>query len=148
MIRAALAVFAVLLMAPAAAAPISPDRIRVVDGDTIKVDGKNPNVRLVGFNAPEARRAKCERERQEGGQATRRVRNLVHAGSLDLTYVKCSCRPGTEGTKACNYGRSCAVLKAGGRDVGQILIAEKLAVPFQCGKTRCPKTPRPWCEGK
>jgi hypothetical protein len=26
------------------------------------------------------------------------------------------------------------------------LIAEGLAVPFQCGETRCPKTPRPWCE--
>jgi hypothetical protein len=25
------------------------------------------------------------------------------------------------------------------------LIAEGLAVPFVCGATSCPKTPRPWC---
>lgn len=32
-----------------------------------------------------------------------------------------------------------------GRDVGDILIAEGLAVPFVCGPTRCPKKPHPWC---
>lgn len=47
---------------------------------------------------------------------------------------------------ACNFGRSCGTLKAAGRDVGEILVAEKLAVPFQCEANRCPKTPRPWCE--
>jgi hypothetical protein len=25
------------------------------------------------------------------------------------------------------------------------LIEEGLAVPFVCGATRCPRTPRPWC---
>jgi hypothetical protein len=25
------------------------------------------------------------------------------------------------------------------------LIEEGLAVPFVCGATHCPKTPRPWC---
>ena len=32
------------------------------------------------------------------------------------------------------------------RDVGAILIEESLAVPFVCGATDCPKTPRPWCQ--
>ena len=45
----------------------------------------------------------------------------------------------------CNYGRECGTLKAGSHEVGAILIAEGLAVPFVCGKTRCPATPRPWC---
>jgi hypothetical protein len=36
-------------------------------------------------------------------------------------------------------------LKSRGRDVGTILMEEGLAVPFVCGATRCPKTPRPWC---
>jgi len=35
--------------------------------------------------------------------------------------------------------------KASGRDVGVILIEEGLAVPFKCGATSCPKTPKPWC---
>ena len=46
------------------AEPITGDRIRVIDGDTIKVDGASPNIRLVGFNAPETRRAKCDAERE------------------------------------------------------------------------------------
>jgi endonuclease YncB( thermonuclease family) len=136
-----------LLLAPAFAAPINPDDIRVIDGDTIRVHNQKPNVRLVGFNAPETRRAQCEPERALGGKATRRLRDLVRAGNLEFEFVACSCPPGREGTQACNYGRRCGTLKAGGRDVGAILIAEGLAVPFQCGATRCPKTPRPWCEG-
>jgi len=30
-------------------------------------------------------------------------------------------------------------------EFGAILIEEGLAVPFVCGATHCPKTPRPWC---
>ena len=128
------------------AAPVEPADISVIDGDTIRLHHKRPDVRLAGFNAPETRRAVCTSERELGGKATARLRELVRAGSLDFEYLPCACRPGTEGTDACNYGRRCGVLKANGRDVGAILISEKLAVPFQCGTTRCPPTPRPWCE--
>jgi endonuclease YncB( thermonuclease family) len=134
-----------ILSAPATAEPIEPGDIRVVDGDTIRVYQEQPDVRLVGFNAPETRRAACEAERQLGAQATLRLRNLIRAGDLDFQYVACSCPPGTQGTFACNYGRDCGTLKSGGRDVGAILIEEGLAVPFLCGATRCPTTPRPWC---
>ena len=51
-----------------------------------------------------------------------------------------SCRQGTAGTMACNWVRRCVTLKVDGRDVGDILIAEHLAVPFICGKTSCQKT--------
>jgi len=128
------------------AEPINPADVRVIDGDTIRVYQKQPNVRLVGFNAPETRRAVCEPERELGARATRRLRDLVRDGNLDFQFVACSCSPGTEGTSACNYGRRCGTLKSNGRDVGAILIAEGLAVPFHCGKTSCPKTPKPWCE--
>jgi len=134
-----------LLAAPATAAPIDSDDIRVIDGDTIRVYHEQPNVRLVGFNAPEARRAECDAECELGAKATRRLRELVKAGGLDFEYVACACPAGTEETPACNYGRRCGTLKVGGRDVGEILIGEGLAVPFVCGPTRCPKTPRPWC---
>jgi endonuclease YncB( thermonuclease family) len=129
------------------ASPIDSEDIRVIDGDTIRVYQKQPNVRLVGFNAPETRGVACQAERELGAKATRRVRDLVRDGNLDFQFVACSCPPGTEGTPVCNYGRRCGTLKANGSDVGAILIAEGLAVPFQCGETRCPKTPRPWCEG-
>jgi len=135
----------VLLSTTAIAEPIDPSDIRVIDGDTIRVYHQQPNVRLVGFNAPETRRAECEAEAELGAKATRRLRDLIRAGNLDFIYVKCSCPEGTEGTFACNYGRDCETLKSNGRNVGAILIEEGLAVPFVCGPTHCPKTPRPWC---
>jgi endonuclease YncB( thermonuclease family) len=116
--------------------------------DTVRLHHKKPDVRLVGFNAPETRRAKCEAERELGDKATRRVRDLVRDQPLDFERVACSCPAGTAGTRFCNYGRWCGTLKAGGRDIGDILIAEGLAVPFKCYATSCPKTPRPWCEPK
>jgi endonuclease YncB( thermonuclease family) len=75
--------------------------VRVIDGDTIRVFNRKPNVRLVGFNAPETRRAQCDVERELGDRATRRLRDLVRAGDLDFEPVACSCRAGTEGTMAC-----------------------------------------------
>lgn len=133
-------------LGPLNAEPITGGRIRVIDADTIKMDGASPNVRLVNFNTPETRRAKCDAERKLGGKATRRLRDLIREGAaLDLAFVACACQPGTEGTKSCNFGRRCGTLTVAGRDVGDILIAEKLAVPFVCGERRCPKTPKPWC---
>ena len=135
-----------LALAPQAnAEPIDPTDIRVIDGDTIRVYHAQPNVRLVGFNAPETRRAECPAEFELGSRATRRLRDLIKDGNLDFEYVRCSCPEATQGTFACNYGRDCGTLKSNGRDVGAILIEEGLAVPFNCGATRCPRTPRPWC---
>jgi endonuclease YncB( thermonuclease family) len=123
--------------APASAEPIANADIYVIDGDTVTIHGKPPNVRLVGFNAPETWKPACEAERQLGDKATRRLRELVHGGKLDLEMVVCSCPAGTQGTPACNYGRTCGTLRSNGRDVGAILIEEGLAVPFVCGTTRC-----------
>ncbi|TCA08600.1 thermonuclease family protein [Rhizobium leguminosarum bv. viciae] len=117
----------------------------ITDGDTVHVTGEGAGTRLVGFNTPEKFSPQCEYERQLGERASARLLELVAQGSARLTKVACACAPGTEGTGKCNHGRSCGVLKVDGRDVGQILIAEGLAVPFVCEGDRCPKTPRPWC---
>jgi hypothetical protein len=76
---------------------------------------------------------------------TRRLRDLVRLGNLDFTFVPCACPPGTQGTRACNFGRRCGTLKVQGRDVADILISEGLAAPFVCEATRCPRMPSPWC---
>jgi endonuclease YncB( thermonuclease family) len=87
-------------------APITPDEVRVIDGDTIRIYHQRPDIRLVGFNAPETRRATCELERELGGKATGRLRDLVQSSKLDFELVACACPSGTEGTPSCNYGRS------------------------------------------
>lgn len=125
------------------AAGISASAITVTDGDTVRVNGRS--TRLVGYNAPEITGARCQEELALGNRATARLRELVIAGNLTFQRVACSCRPGTEGTSACNHGRACGRLYSNGRDVGRILISEGLAVPFVCGPTRCPPAPRPWC---
>jgi endonuclease YncB( thermonuclease family) len=126
-------------------APISMS-VRVIDGDTISLDDGRPNVRLVGFNAPETgNRARCEAERQKGEAAKLRLRELVSSGRSDFQQIACSCAPGSEGTAMCDFGRRCGTLRVNGLDVGATLIREGLAVRFVCGATSCPKLPRPWC---
>src|SRR5262249_18277281 len=87
------------------ASPLSQGQVEVVDGDTIRIAGET--FRLVGFDAPETYRARCPSERELGNRATFRLRQLVAGGGLDLERVACSCASGTEGTRRCNYGRSC-----------------------------------------
>ena len=117
----------------------------IIDGDTLRLsDGSR--MRLVGFNTPEkGDRAECANEAELSARATARLEQLVASSQTGVTQVACACPPGTEGTKKCNYGRSCGTLTANGRDVGGILIAEGLAVPFVCSGQGCPPTPRPWC---
>jgi hypothetical protein len=69
-----------LAMSSARGEPIEPGDVYVVDGDTINVFHVHPNVRLVGFNAPESSNAACEAEHQLGVRAAQRLRELVHAG--------------------------------------------------------------------
>ncbi|MBY5767306.1 thermonuclease family protein [Rhizobium leguminosarum] len=117
----------------------------ITDGDTVHVAGERAGTRLVGYNTPEKFSPQCEYERKLGERASSRLKELVRSPNLQLTKVPCACPAGSEGADACNHGRSCGVLKIDGRDVGQILIGEGLAVPFICEGNRCPRTPRPWC---
>lgn len=117
----------------------------VTDGDTVRVRGEAAGTRLVGFNTPETYEPRCEQELALGNRAKARLQELVADGVAELVKVRCACAEGTEGTDACNFGRSCGVLRVNGRDVGKVLISEGLAVPFVCGSRSCPPLPRPWC---
>jgi endonuclease YncB( thermonuclease family) len=97
----------------ACASPIELSQVEITDGDTIKVDGIT--FRLVGFDAPETYQAKCVAEKNLGEKATLRLKRLMAEGNLDLEQVACSCRPGLEGTYACNFGRSCGILRVRGK---------------------------------
>jgi endonuclease YncB( thermonuclease family) len=124
--------------------PIAAPDITVIDGDTIVVQGKR--IRLVGFDAPElGGHAHCGLERMLAARAASRLRQLIRTGNaVDLKLIACSCRPGTEGTMACNYGRACGVLTVDGEDVGDTLMSENLAHALVCGRYSCPKR-EPWC---
>jgi endonuclease YncB( thermonuclease family) len=123
---------------------IEPSQVRVIDGDTIALNGKT--IHLVGFIAPETRDAQCKAERDLGDKAARRMRDLILAGGLDYAPVKCPCPAAALGKWFCNFGRTCGKLKANGRDVGEILVEEGLAATYACGRAGCPKTTRLWCE--
>lgn len=85
-----LAALSAMVGHPAAvrADPIDGGRIQVLDGDTIRLDGAKPDVRLVGFNAPGTTRARCAAERDSGELADRRLRELVQAGVGDVLIAE------------------------------------------------------------
>jgi endonuclease YncB( thermonuclease family) len=117
--------------------------IQVIDGDTVR--SGSVTYRLVGFDTPErGDRATCEKERALADRATARLQQLLASGTGALDRVPCACRSGTEGSQACNYGRLCARLRVAGTDVGDTLIREGLAQPFECNGTLCPPR-KPWC---
>jgi micrococcal nuclease len=141
-----------------------PDEITVIDGDSVYYRGQV--VRLVGYDTAEiGERAMCRRERELGEKAKARLQALVAqahnkakapsgewdrfpnvdgSATLTLDLVRCACRPGTEGTPACNYGRKCGVLELNGKNVGAILIKEGLAVPMQCTPYSCRRDRSLW----
>ena len=97
--------------------------IYVVDGDTIKINEQS--YRLLGYDTPETYRADCPEEKALGMAATKRLRDLIDAAqtvTLDTTG------------KPDKYRRVLAHLNLDGVDVGQSLIGENLAVPYDGGK--------------
>jgi endonuclease YncB( thermonuclease family) len=147
--RQAVMALLVAIVATASCVVATADSVRrsdiyVVDGDTIEALGKR--IRLVGFDAPElGHHAHCGLERMLAARATSKLRQMIQlSNDVDLQIVDCSCRPGTAGTMACNYGRACGYLTIDGRDAGDVLIAENLAHPLMCEKYSCPRR-QPWC---
>lgn len=104
----------------------------VVDGDTVKLDGRN--YRLIGFDAPETFHAKCMGEFDLGMKAAHRLQELIDEGA-ELERLGRDCR----------YGRECAVLRLHGVNVAATMIAEGLARPYVCTVSgHCPRR-ESWC---
>jgi micrococcal nuclease len=120
-----LALLALLLAGPAAAAPPG---LRVIDGDT--VEHEDVHHRLLGFDAPETHGADCPAEAALGRRATARLRELL-AGARRIVLTPSGRRD--------RYGRELSTLTVDGRDVGETLIHEGLARLYDGGRRR------PWC---
>jgi micrococcal nuclease len=102
--------------------------VGVVDGDSIAVDGQE--WRLVGFDAPETERAKCEAERRLGLLAKRRLEQILR-GSGPFALVDSGHRD--------RHKRPLGSLMVAGIDVASTLVSEDLARPYAGG------IKRGWC---
>ena len=115
-------------MQTSTAVSVNPNRLAVVDGDTVRLAGET--IRLVGFDTPETYRADCETERARGDAATERLRELLaRASSAQLAYLP----------RRDQYGRDQARLMLDGQDVANIMIGEGLARRYSGGQRRS------WC---
>lgn len=108
-------VCAVLCLSP----PLQFADIRVIDGDTLAIGERR--IRLLGFDAPETRGAKCPGERMLAGAATLRMR-MMFASPVRVSLVISDRRD--------RWGREMGTLTVGGEDAGAVLIREGLAHPY------------------
>jgi micrococcal nuclease len=92
----------------------------VVDGDTIWHGGVK--IRLADIDTPEVFSPKCASEAALGEQATERLLELINAGPFEVV------RSGDRDQD--RYGRKLRILERHGRSLGDILIAEGLARPW------------------
>ncbi|MGZ8346984.1 MAG: thermonuclease family protein, partial [Allosphingosinicella sp.] len=101
--------------------------VRVIDGDTIDVDGVR--IRIAGIDTPETHPARCRYEAELGARATRRLAALLGEGEFELVPI---------GRDEDRYGRKLREIVRDGVSLGDVLVAEGLARPYGNGR-------RPWC---
>lgn len=102
------------------------------DGDTVTFGDEI--VRIANIDAPELHRAKCDAERRLAIVARNRLAALLGAGKIEIHRGDPA-----DGRLKDRHGRTLATITIDGRDVGEIMIAEGLARPWE-GKRK------PWCE--
>ncbi len=98
----------------------------VYDGDTVELlcGTKTQTARLVGFDTPETKAPGCAAEAALGLRAKLRLGDLVARGRDGVQM---------DDRGWDRYGRRLIEMRIDGRDVGQVLIAEGLAVAYDGG---------------
>lgn len=99
----------------------------VVDGDTFWMDGEK--IRIADIDTPETHPSRCAEEARLGAAATQRLRQLLNGGPVTLVAV---------GRDTDRYGRKLRIVLRDGRSVGDTLVSEGLARPWDGVR-------RPWC---
>lgn len=113
---------------------VEPSSIYVYDGDTIIVDDQR--MRLLGVDTPEISEPRCEAEKMLGYKARDRLRTLVETSDyIELVH---------NGSRD-KYGRPLITLIIDGRDSGEVLIAEGLAVVWRPGAIAWQRRLQHWC---
>lgn len=103
---------------------------RIIDGDTVVLAGET--VRILNIDAPELRRPGCDAEKRLAVLARKRVSELIGDGS-SVTLIR-----GDGKRMKDRHGRTLARLLVNGADIGDKLVADGLARPWE-GKRRS------WC---
>ena len=100
------------------------DEYCLVDGDTIWIDGEK--LRMEGYDTPEPQTQICGGDAEVGlaHRASDRVIELLTTNDWTLEYRE----PDNTGT------RTLVTIRIGGRDIGDILIAERLARSWPDGE--------------
>lgn len=127
----------VLLAGPTNALPGKPIAAtchisQVTDGDTLRLTcaGVTHKLRLLGYDTPEVYHPRCPAERLAGQAASNVLRALVGSGPVSRVQFHGHDR----------YGRVLADLWIDGQDVGSVMRASGLALPYAGRK-------RPnWCQ--
>lgn len=99
----------------------------VVDGDTFWIDGEK--IRVADIDAPETHPSRCAEEARLGNAATDRLQALLNAGPVTLVSID---------RDTDRYGRKLRVVERGGVSLGDMLVNEGLARPWEGRR-------RPWC---
>ena len=104
----------------------------MLDGDTVEISGNR--IRIANIDAPELHQAKCDAERRLAIVARNRMAEILVGGTIIV-------HPGDpkDGRLKDRQGWMLAAITVDGKDVGDIMIAESLARPWE-GKRQ------PWCE--
>lgn len=93
----------------------------VIDGDTIEVNGER--IRMLDFDTPEISEPKCASEYAKGQEAKFRLLELLNSGTVQIR---------SSGARDSDkYGRKLRLVLVDGRSVGDTLIAEGLAWPWE-----------------
>jgi endonuclease YncB( thermonuclease family) len=93
----------------------------VIDGDTIRYGGMK--IRLEDIDAPEIHDFKCASERGLGERAKLRLLDLINSGPFEVV------RMGDRDTDT--YGRKLRTIRRDSRSLGDILVTEGLASPWE-----------------
>ncbi|MBD9638602.1 excalibur calcium-binding domain-containing protein [Ensifer sp. ENS07] len=120
------------VIAAVAATSVSAATVNLIDGDTVRINGRT--IRIVEIDAPETYKPRCELERMLGYAAKQRLRQLLDAGNI--TYEPA----GTD-----RYNRTLAHVFAGGINVGSTLLAEGHALAYRPGADAKLERLRAWC---
>jgi micrococcal nuclease len=116
------------MISPAHAGRELRDSIMVIDGNTVRAQGIT--VRLIGFDVPARSNGKCAYENELGVKAAELLNEMINHGvSISLQST------GRKDPSGVILG----TLTIDGMDIGDMMISEELAVPYNGGRRRS------WC---